>query len=95
MKRLLFILSLAFLACASYAQSQVLQLPDFKGKKAVWIVRGGLGLNGVAGSYKETQQKVWEHSDYDGSFKFNPSYPKFHTYQPTLIAISGNPRKRG
>lgn len=74
MKRLLFFLGLTFVVCASYAQSQVLQLPDFKGKKAVWIVRGGLGLNGVAGSYKETQQKVWEHSDYEGSFKSNPSY---------------------
>lgn len=54
--------------------SDILQLPDFKDRKTVWIVRAGIGFNGVTGSYKETQDLQWENGDWDGSFKSSIGY---------------------
>lgn len=56
------------------AQNKTFQLPDFKNGKAVWIVRAGVGFNGVAGSNKETQRHVWENRKRDGDFKYAIGY---------------------
>lgn len=45
-----------------------LQLPDFS-EKTVWIVRAGVGFNGVVGSRKDVQQRQWTADDYTGEFK--------------------------
>lgn len=72
MKRKIQLLSLVavFLSAASpmFAQDY-LSLPAFKSGKTVWIVRAGMGFNGVAGSNKDTQQALWDNSKWDGSFK--------------------------
>lgn len=53
---------------------KTLQLPSFNSGKAVWILRAGVGFNGVAGSAKETQNAVWDNGKWDGSFKSVPGY---------------------
>ncbi len=59
---------------SAQTSSKVFELPDFQSKKAVWIIRAGVGFNGVAGSNKETQEKQWEQDDWDGSFKKATGY---------------------
>lgn len=54
--------------------AETLELPDFNSGKTVWILRAGIGFNGVAGSAKGTQSAIWDKGDWDGSFKMTPGY---------------------
>lgn len=51
-----------------------LELPEFNSGKPVWIIRAGVGFNGTVGSAKETQNVIWENSDWKGSFKPTVGY---------------------
>lgn len=53
---------------------ETLELPNFNSGKTVWILRAGIGFNGVAGSAKGTQEAIWNKGDWAGSFKTTPSY---------------------
>lgn len=78
--------------------SKVLQLPDFKSGKAIWLVRAGISFNSVAGSYRETQAMQWENGDWDGNFKsstgydltfgFNKSFGKHPLYWGMELGLS-------
>lgn len=52
----------------------ILQLPDFNSGKAVWIIRTGIGFNGVSGSNKETTELEWANGSWDGGFKRTNGY---------------------
>lgn len=52
---LLKVLTFAFITLFfSHAQAkdfnETIKLPDFKGRKAIWIIRAGVGFNGFTGS---------------------------------------------
>lgn len=70
----ILILAVMPLSAASQSKARVLQLPDFRGKKAVWVIRAGAGFNKAVGSNKETQQEDWDNGDWDGSFKSSTGY---------------------
>lgn len=53
---------------------ETLELPDFSSGETVWIVRAGVGFNGVTGSNIDTQKAIWENSSWDGSFKSSAGY---------------------
>lgn len=53
---------------------EALELPDFNSGKAVWVLRAGVGFNGVAGSAKETQDAIWDNGKWDGNFKSATGY---------------------
>lgn len=76
MKKNLFFLALALSASTVQAGgwSETLDLPDFSSGKTVWIVRAGVGFNGVAGGAKETQSLIWDNGKWDGSFNTTPGY---------------------
>lgn len=93
----IFMATLSFKANAQ-TSSNIFQLPDFKSGKTVWIVRAGIGFNGVAGSNKETQELQWDDGDWDGSFKksvgyevslaFNKSFGKSPLYWGMELGLS-------
>lgn len=70
--------AITFMALPFHAKAQtssnIFQLPDFKGGKAVWTIRAGIGFNNMVGSYKETQDRQWEHDKWDGDFKNSIGY---------------------
>lgn len=76
MKKVLFflVLVLSVMTMRAGGIGETLVLPEFNSGKAVWIVRVGVGFNGVVGSAKETQALLWENGKWDGSFKTNPGY---------------------
>lgn len=53
---------------------KVLALPEFNDGRPHWIVRAGVGFNGVMGSNKKTQSLIWEDGKQDGAFNFNTGY---------------------
>lgn len=53
--------------------SDQLELPEFS-EKTVWIVRAGVGFNGVVGSNKETMKKSWNAQGWAGDFKGTTGY---------------------
>lgn len=69
---LVFACTLSAVQAADF--SDVLELPNFNSGKAVWIVRAGVGINGVAGSATGTQKDLWEAGDWDGKFKTTAGY---------------------
>lgn len=52
----------------------VINLPDFRSGKAVWIIRAGLGFNKFTGSSIKTTKLQWENGDWNGNFGKNTSY---------------------
>lgn len=76
MKKLLILLSLVLSVSTMQGKgfAETLELPEFNSGKAVWIVRAGVGFNGVTGSAKETQNAIWDNGGWDGSFKTAPGY---------------------
>ena len=76
MKKFFLLLSLIMTATAMHGNGfgEALELPDFNSGKAVWMIRAGVGFNGVAGGAKETQKAIWENGSWDGSFTTIPGY---------------------
>jgi len=74
-----------------------LELPDFNSGKIVWVVRAGIGFNNAAGSYKETQELLWNDAKlsgnfssftgYDFSFGFNKSFGEQPLYWGMDLAL--------
>lgn len=76
MKRIFIITALIVISISGWSQNwgKLLQLPDFKSGKPVWIIRAGIGFNNVTGSAIDTQNSQWDKSKYDGNFKANVGY---------------------
>lgn len=64
----LFFTLLLPLSVQAKSFGDVINLPDFEGEKAVWIIKAGVGFNGVTGSNIETTELQWDNDDWDGSF---------------------------
>ncbi|MDE6114334.1 MAG: outer membrane beta-barrel protein [Muribaculum sp.] len=76
MKKILFFLSLLLSVTTMYGKGfgKTLELPNFNSGKAVWILRAGIGFNGVVGNAKGTQEAIWDDGDWSGSFKNTSGY---------------------
>lgn len=76
MRKMVFIALLAIVSVSSQAQEtcKAFTLPEFTTGKFVWMVRAGVGFNGVTGNAIDTQKALWEDDKYDGSFKKNIGY---------------------
>ncbi len=71
----LFLFALAATTTAgAKSVGETLELPDFSSGETVWIVRAGVGFNGVTGSNIDTQKAIWENGSWDGSFKSTAGY---------------------
>ncbi len=86
----------AVLSSGAVDFNKQLQLPDFSGK-TVWIVRAGVGFNGVTGDRKDVQQRQWSADGWSGEFKcvtgydfsfgFNKSFGGSHIFWGMDLAL--------
>lgn len=86
---------------SSTAKADVLDLPDFKSGKPVWIVRAGVSFNNAAGKWKEDTKDAWQSlhknfsldaafptsTGYDFSVAFNKSFGNHPVYWGMELAF--------
>lgn len=88
MRKLAFIAMLAIVSVSSQAQKtcKAFTLPEFTTGKTVWMIRAGIGFNGVAGNAIDTQQALWKDEKYVGSFKKNMGYNAMFAFNKSFGA---------
>ena len=88
MRKLAFIAMLAIVSVSIQAQKtcKAFTLPEFTTGKTVWMIRAGIGFNGVAGNAIDTQKELWKEDKYDGSFKKNMGYNAMFAFNKSFGA---------